>query len=165
MRNFILLLIFFLALPLYARDVYKWINEEGVVIYSDTYVEGAERIRVTDKKSSQASNSSDSDRDGDSGYASLEIVQPENDATVRSNTGSVAVGLNLSPTLGEGHSVKILVDGSELEGEMRSTQFTLNNLNRGTHSLETRIVDAEGNVLISSKLINFHLRKASIDEP
>jgi hypothetical protein len=157
MRNLILLLIFFVSLPLYARDVYKWINGDGVVIYSDTYVEGAERLRVNGSRSAPSST--------DTGYQSLEIVQPANDATVRSNEGTLAVGLALSPALAEGHSVKIVIDGSELEGEMKSTQFSLSNLNRGTHSLVTKVVDADGNVLITSNSITFHLRQASILTP
>jgi hypothetical protein len=157
MRNLVLLLIFFVSLPLYARDVYKWINGDGVVIYSDTYVEGAERLRVNGSRSAPSS--------ADTGYQSLEIVQPANDATVRSNEGTLAVGLALSPALAEGHSVKIVINGTELEGEMKSTQFSLGNLNRGTHSLVTKVVDADGNVLITSDPITFHLRQASILTP
>jgi hypothetical protein len=173
MRNFILFLIFFASLPVCARDVYKSTNTEGEVIYSDTYIDGAERIRVPDEKSPSSTDSGTAGEDaagrtaalGESGYTSFEIVQPENGATIRNNEGTVTVGLDLSPSLSEGHAIKILVDGSELEGEIRATQFSLNNLNRGTHSLVTRIVDADGNDVISSNSITFHLRKASINEP
>jgi FlaG/FlaF family flagellin (archaellin) len=171
MRNLVLILIIFVSLPLYARDVYKSTNDDGVVIYSDTYQEGAERVRVigtkstsspADAKGDQGQGDAQADAQGVEGYQSLEIVQPENDATVRSNEGTVSVSLALTPTLVDGHSVKITVDGKELPGEVRSTQFTLNNLNRGNHTLETRIVDASGNVVIRSNRINFHLRQASI---
>jgi hypothetical protein len=173
MRNFILLLIFFVSLPLYARDVYKWVTEDGSVIYSDTYVEGAERISVSDSKPDSSAAETDEDQaettgepaEGAVSYKSLEIVQPANDATVRSNEGSLAVGLALSPGLAEGHAVKIVIDGTELEGEMKSTQFSIGNLNRGTHSLVTKVVDADGNVLITSNSVTFHLRQASILTP
>ncbi len=174
MRNVIILLIFFVSLPLFARDVYKWTNAEGVVFYSDTYREGAERIRVQDSKSS-SSRPGKEGGEGESAeqaagteaatYESLEIVQPANDATVRSNEGTVAVGLALSPGLAEGHSVKVLIDGNEMPGEVKGTQFSVSNLNRGTHSLETRVVDADGNVMITSNRINFHLRQASVNTP
>jgi hypothetical protein len=166
------LLIFFISLPLYARDVYKWTNSDGEVIYSDTYVEGAERMRVSGGKSSPSSADTGADEtqtgepgEGAAGYQSLEIVQPANDATIRSNEGNLAVGLALSPALAEGHSVKIVIDGTELEGEMKSTQFSLGNLNRGTHSLVTKIVDADGNELITSSPVTFHLRQASVLTP
>lgn len=174
MRIYVLFMVLFTSLPLYAKDVYKWTNEEGVVIYSDTYRDGAERIRVPGGNSSFRAPSDTTDQPqsggegsltGDTGYTSLEIVQPESNATIRNNEGTVAVGLVITPALAEGHSIKIVVDGAELEGEMRGTQFSLNNLNRGSHSLVTRIVDADGNVLLSSSSINFHLRKASILTP
>jgi hypothetical protein len=171
MRKFIPLLILFMSLPAFARDVYKWTNEEGVVIYSDTYQEGAERVRVSDDKtraSRAANQGGDAQSDAEAGpttYESLEIVQPADDATIRSNEGAVAVGISISPALGQGHEVKIIVDGTELEGSMKGTQFTINNLNRGTHSLETQVVDADGNVLISSNRVSFHLRQASINKP
>jgi len=173
MRNVVLLLIFFLSLPAFARDVYKSVNADGVVIYSDTYVEGAERIRVRDSKSTTTAPAEQADQQeqgtaaapGTGGYESLEVVQPENDATIRSNEGNVSVGLAVSPGLAQGHKVKIVVDGNELEGEMPTTQFALSNLNRGTHTLVTRIVDEAGNVLISSNPITFHLRQASILTP
>lgn len=173
MRKFIPLLIFFMALPAFARDVYKWTNEEGVVIYSDIPQEGAERIRV-DTGGRAPGSSADEEGGAQSGpgdeaeavaYESLEITQPADDATVRSNEGTVTVSLSLSPTLVEGHEVKIILDGTELEDGMKGTLFSLNNLNRGTHSLQTRIVDAQGTELISSNSINFHLRQASIIKP
>jgi hypothetical protein len=174
MRIFLPLLIFFLAMPALAKDVYKWTNEEGVVIYSETYREGAERMHVSGDKSSPRSGTEAADEFqeeavegavGDSDYTKLEIVQPENEATVRNNEGTVTVGLVISPTLAEGDSIKIVVDGSELENDLKSAQFSLNNLNRGTHSLVVRVVDKDGNVQITSNSVNFHLRKASVITP
>lgn len=167
MRNTVLFLILFVSLPLFAKDVYKWTNDEGEVVYSGTYREGAERIRVKDETS--GSDTADQDQSGTTagagGYESLEIVVPENNATIRSDEGSVAVGLAISPALAEGHSIKIIVDGTELEGEMKGTQFSLGSLILGSHSLETRVVDANGNVLISSNRVNFQLRKSAITTP
>ena len=173
MRKFVPLLILFLSLPAFARDVYKWTNEEGVVIYSDTYQEGAERVRVSDTKSSAPRGGGNTDaaqteaagEAGPASYESLEIVQPADDATIRSNEGNLAVGISVSPALGPDHAVKIIVDGTPLEGTLKGTQFSLSNLNRGTHSLETQIVDAQGNVLISSNRVSFHLRQNSIIKP
>ncbi len=159
MRKFVPLLIIFMALPAFARDVYKWTNEEGVVIYSDTYQEGAQRVRVSDERVPASRVDEEANA-----YSRFEIVQPANDATIRSD-GSVAISLSLSPALAEGHEVKIVVDGSELEGGMKGTQFTLKGLARGSHSLQTRVVDAEGNVLITSNSINFTLRQEAINEP
>ena len=61
--------------------------------------------------------------------------------------------------------IQIFVDGNKLKGDLTTTQFTLNDLNRGTHSLQVKIVDAQGNTRSTAPSINFHLRKASIIKP
>lgn len=172
MRTLTLLFAFLLAWPLYAKDVYKWTSEEGVILYSDTYRPGAERIHVTGGSTSPQPGVGSSTDEGSQStsatagnYEHFEILSPENDETIRSNEGVVPVGLSLTPTLAPGHSIQILLDGTLLEGSLNSTQFTLNNLNRGTHSLEAKVVDEAGNPVMTAPRINFHLRKASIIQP
>ena len=170
MRSTAFLLFLLISLPLLAKDVYRSTTPDGEVIYSDTYQPGAEQIHIN--TGSEAPTPTNAGAAGDQtaspeagGYQTFEIVQPENDATIRSNEGVVAVSLMLSPGLAEGDAIQIFVDGNKLKGELTSTQFTLNDLNRGTHSLEVKVVDAKGNTLKSAPSINFHLRKASIINP
>ncbi|MCU7850706.1 MAG: DUF4124 domain-containing protein [Candidatus Thiodiazotropha sp. (ex Monitilora ramsayi)] len=170
MRSVVLILILLVSCPLLAKDVYKWTTETGEVVYSDTYRPGAERIRVSGSKSAPSTIAEDAaDQttaavDGET-YQSFEVVQPENDETIRSNEGTVTVGLTLSPALAANHAIHVFVDGTRLEGEMKSTQFSLNGLNRGTHSLNAKVVDNEGNELVATPSVNFHLRKASVIKP
>ncbi|MEN8167166.1 MAG: DUF4124 domain-containing protein [Pseudomonadota bacterium] len=173
MRILILLLVLPLALPCSAKDVYKSTSDDGVVIYSDTYKEGAERIRVQGgkpgrpAKAETATNNRSNTTDSATavGYETFEIAQPANEETIRSNEGTVTVGLNLTPALSSGHLIQIYLNGTKLGSDLTTTQFTLNELNRGTHSLQAKVVDVEGKPQISSETINFHLRKASIIKP
>ncbi len=172
MRIWLFLLLISTLVPCGARDVYRSVSEDGIVIYSDTYLPGSERVSVSDhggavKKQDKPVENPESSvtADSNSQYQSFSIAQPENDETIRSNEGIVSVGLSLSPTLDEGHVIHVYVDGSKLETDITTTQFSLNALNRGTHSLQAKIVDAEGAVLISTAPVNFHLRKAIIKNP
>lgn len=170
MRYILMLLILILSWPLFAKDVYKWTNEDGVVIYSDNYRPDAERVRVPSNKSAWEGTALPENADTETaasggGYEKFAIAQPENDETVRSDEGRVTVGLSISPALAAGHAIQVWVDGSKLEGELKGTQFTLNQLNRGTHTLEARIVDADGQSILSTPRINFHLRKAAVPTP
>ena len=169
MRSIVFLSVVLFSLPLLAKDVYKWTTAEGEVVYSDTYQPGAERIHVTSGSSSpRAADNATGEQAGTAaagGYQTFEIAQPENDETIRSNEGAVTVSLTLSPTLAEGDAIQVFIDGNKLGGDVKSTQFTLNGLNRGTHSLQAKIVDADGNTLNSAPSINFHLRQASIIKP
>jgi hypothetical protein len=171
MRYWFALIILFLSFPGQSREVYKWTSEDGVIQYSDTYISGAERVtlsegkgRVKPQESSQLEEKNQPPGDAN-GYELFEITQPENDETIRSNEGVVTVGLSLSPALQPEHTIHIYIDGAKLDSDLRMTQFTLKDLNRGTHTLEARVVDASGNQQISTKPINFHLRKATILQP
>ncbi len=169
MRIFIFLSLLSMLLPCGARDVYKSISEDGIVIYSDTYKPGAELVSVTEghnsvktkSRSNQEAPLTESEKGAE--YQDFSVAQPENDATIRSNEGTVTVGLSLSPSLATGHVIHVYVDGSRLDADMTTTQFSLNALNRGTHTLQAKIVDAEGTVQIATESISFHLRKASIN--
>ena len=170
MRYWFALIILFLSSPGQSRDVYKWTSEDGVVLYSDTYIAGAERVTLSDGKGGgvklQESHPLEESQPGDAnGYELFEISQPENDETIRNNEGVVTVGLSLSPALQPGHNIHIYIDGNKLDNDLSVTQFTLKGLNRGTHALEARIVDASGNPQMSTKPISFHLRKATILKP
>ncbi|MCU7921295.1 MAG: DUF4124 domain-containing protein, partial [Candidatus Thiodiazotropha sp. (ex Dulcina madagascariensis)] len=159
MRIGTLLLLLLTALPLLARDVYKWISEDGEVIYTERYHPDAERIKVTDKKKSSAVSLTDESESAAAAageYASFEIVQPANDETVRNADGSVPVGLSLSPALASGHIIHLYVDGAKLDSDITRTQLILQQLSRGTHTLQAKIVDSQGEPLKDSNSVTFH---------
>ncbi|MCU7920097.1 MAG: DUF4124 domain-containing protein [Candidatus Thiodiazotropha sp. (ex Epidulcina cf. delphinae)] len=166
MRIGTLLLLLLTALPLLARDVYKWISEDGEVIYTERYHPDAERIKVTDKKKSSAVSLTDESESAAAGeYASFEIVQPANDETVRNADGSVPVGLSLSPALASGHIIHLYVDGAKLDSDITRTQLILQQLSRGTHTLQAKIVDSQGEPLKDSNSVTFHIRQAAVSTP
>ncbi|MCU7925709.1 MAG: DUF4124 domain-containing protein [Candidatus Thiodiazotropha sp. (ex Dulcina madagascariensis)] len=168
MRIGTLLLLLLTALPLLARDVYKWISEDGEVIYTERYHPDAERIKVTDKKKSSAVSLTDESESAAAAageYASFEIVQPANDETVRNADGSVPVGLSLSPALASGHIIHLYVDGAKLDSDITRTQLILQQLSRGTHTLQAKIVDSQGEPLKDSNSVTFHIRQAAVSPP
>ncbi len=172
MRILISVLLAVLTLPVAAKDVYKWTSPDGVIYYSDQFREGAEKVWIPGQSSDRSNDGEKRDPSkaanlpDESGYAVFEIAEPENDATIRNNEGTVGVGLSLSPVLLSGDAIQVFVDGNRIEGDIgAATQFTLNDLSLGTHTLEARILDETGKRLISTPTINFHLRKASVTAP
>lgn len=172
MRTWIFFLAFIIALPCVARDVYKWKSEDGVIIYSDTYQNGAERVSISPGKAHQTEtnnvveSTTNEQPDTVSGvYQAFEIAQPQNDLSIRSDEGTVNVGLSLSPMLQAGHIIQVYLDGTKFDTDLTTTQFSLNGLNRGTHTLQAKVVDAKGNPQISTQSISFQLRKAAVDNP
>jgi hypothetical protein len=173
MRSTLFLLLILLSLPLLAKDVYKWTTPEGDVVYSDSYQQGAEKVHVNRDSRTPApadvnANAATDEQAGSAAggdYQTFEIAQPKNDETIRSDEGVVSVSLLLSPTLAAGDAIQVFVDGNKLGEDVKSAQFTLNGMNRGTHTLQAKIVSADGNILKSAPGINFHIRQASIIKP
>ncbi len=172
MRIVLFVLLLTILLPCGARDVYRSVSEDGIVIYSDTYRPGAERVSVSDQGHAAVKQQAAQDTpreayqtESNAQYQIFAIEQPENDETIRSNEGNVSVGLALSPSLAAGHVIQVFLDNAQLGSDLTTTQFSLTSLNRGTHSLQAKIIDAEGAELMATDPISFHLRKASIKRP
>jgi hypothetical protein len=153
--RFLIPLLLSAALPLQA-GVYKWYSNDGTVHYSDVPHSGAvEMVLPTDLPVLQ-----DDGVQGD--YSQFEIETPVNDATLRDTKGHVSVVLIISPALQEGHSIRYFVDGKALTADFKTSQISLQNVTKGSHSLMAQVIDGSGNTIRSSSTIRFHLRKAAL---
>lgn len=151
--------------------VYKWVDPDGTVHYSDKPQPGAEEVRVpppqtytptpytpiTPRPEATAAPAE---------YTSLSIASPAPDANIWDNTGAIPISFSIEPALdsGRGHQLVVLIDGKTLP-PTKSTSTTLENIERGSHTLQGQVVDAAGNVLISSPAITVHLHRQSVFGP
>jgi hypothetical protein len=88
------------------------------------------------------------------------IVQPATDETVHDNLGNVAVQVAVSPSLGAGATIALLLDGQPA-AQAATTAFALSGVERGTHTLAAQVVDANGATLAASQPVTFHMWQAS----
>lgn len=167
-----LILFFALSLclsPLSAK-VYKWVDEEGNIQYGDRPVEGAETVKVPKSNSFTPPPLPEEEEPGagtgatDGSYTTFSIAEPENNATIRSNEGKVAISFFIEPTLQEGDAIVLYIDGQKMKGKNTSTRLSITNLERGTHTLRADILSAEGVKRASTKPVVFQLRKEAIAE-
>jgi len=161
-----------------AAGVYRWVDNDGQIHYSDHPTKGSESVELRESSVytprelpdiGQDEDTTDTDEEGlegeESVYESLRVVVPENNETVRSNEGQVRVSIELQPGLLEGHKIRLYLDGSKASGELPTTQVTLQNVERGTHSLAVAVVDATDRELIRSQTTNFHLQRLAVLKP
>ena len=162
-----------------AASVYRWVDNDGQIHYSDRQTNGSESVELRESSVytplelpdiSQDEEAADTDEEEglegeESGYESLRVVVPENDESVRSNEGQVRVSIELQPGLAEGHKIRLYLDGSKASGELPTTQVTLQNVERGTHSLAVAVVDATDRELIRSPATTFHLKRLAVLKP
>jgi hypothetical protein len=138
-------------------QVYKWVDSDGKVHYSDRPVAGAETIGVPARKARPPKDNPRAGQASPGPYAQFEIVAPVDNVTVRDPDGNVQVGLVLEPGLMDGHRLQILTDGAPAGGEIPGTQLRISGLALGSHQLQAQILDAGGTPIASSSVVHFHL--------
>lgn len=171
MRKIMLLVLLGLLPALATSGVYKWIDPDGTVHYSDTPKPGAEEVYVPPPQTYTPAplppgTPLQETPEPAAEYTQFAIATPEPDESIWDNTGAIPVSFSLTPDLKteQGHKLVVMIDGKAQE-PVQSTSTTLENVERGSHSLQGQIINAAGKVLISSPTITVHLHRQSVLGP
>jgi hypothetical protein len=154
-----------------AQEAYRWVDEDGVVHYSDRPRDGAEAIVLpapnvanTRRVPSAAAQSEDEDESAEepesSGYTSIEIVSPKPEETLWNIEGVLNVSVALQPALQEGHQVRAYFDG-EMQ-PVSGTNFQLQEVWRGVHNIQVEVVDATGKVMTRTRPNRFYVQQNTV---
>jgi hypothetical protein len=82
------------------------------------------------------------------------------------NVGTaVYVQVELDPALQPGHRLDMFVDGELRKLNSTSTGFTLEDVYRGTHTIQAVIVDQSGTEVLRSLATTFMVQQSSIQNP
>ena len=160
-----------LFLPLLCQadaTLYKWKDAQGTVHFSDQPQPGAEKMEVRDIQTVPAikgppAGLPDAKKPASPTKYDVAIVSPANDATLHDNTGDISVRIQVTPPLRAdlGHKIQLWVDGAPHGEPGATTQFTLNNIDRGTHNLKVSVLDNNGGTLASASSV-FYLHRHSV---
>ena len=168
MRKLFVLPVLALLPALAVAGVYKWVDDNGTVHYSDTPQPGSEEVHVPPPQTYSPAplpsfTPTPEPQDAPAQYSRLDMTAPAQDANIWENTGSIAVSFVMEPPLktARGHQLQVLVDG-EVRSTAKGSDVTIENIERGSHSLQGRIVDAAGEVLISSTAVTVHVHRQSV---
>ena len=171
MNRFAVLLIL-LAASVQA-DVYKSVNENGEIIYSDQPSPNSQRMKLPELPTYKAppvpgfSSPQNTAPAVVNPYKSVKILEPENNATIRDNQGIVRVQVALDPPLmtKDGHKIQFYLNGEPHGMPVGTTSISFSNLDRGTYTLSTSVVNTDGVALMSSAPVEFHLHRESLLNP
>ncbi len=169
MKGIIFLLLNFLLITFVsAETVYKTRDAEGNIIFSDVQSEGAEKIEIQDAQTINIPKPKNFDNrpttklsPQEKIYTQLKIINPENDATIRSNEGKVDIRIEIEPALDSKHKLVVSMDGSEVASG-KSLQVPLSGLDRGTHTITAVVKNEKDKVIKQSNTLVFHLHKQSV---
>jgi len=157
-----------------AATVYKWVDENGVVHYSDQPHENAQKVELKAPQTYSAQkvpatapgrSQPPPPKTATNVYQSCVISEPTNDQ-VFMNTSSVDAGVNVSPPVRPGDTAVVTMDGQRVPGvPANGGQFTISPVDRGTHSIQVVVQDAEGKSVCQSASVTFHVHQPSLQAP
>jgi hypothetical protein len=153
-----------------AATVYKWVDENGVVHYSDQPHENAEKVTIAAPQTYSAqrgygASATSAAAKKANPYTSCTVAQPANDETFQ-NTDSVSVAAQSSPPPYGGDQMVLLLDGAKVPNFPTSGgSVTINPIDRGQHSLQAVVQDASGKPVCQSASVSFTVLQASLNNP
>jgi Domain of unknown function (DUF4124) len=155
-----------------AATVYRWVDDDGIVHYSDQPHPNAEKLQVhaaqTYKPSAQESAAmaaGGASSAAQAPYRGCAIVQPQDDQSF-ANVDSLTVVVQTDPALHTGDKVFVTVDGQALNGGAPTgAQFVLSPVDRGTHTAQAQVKDSGGALQCQTPPVTFHVTQVSLLNP
>ncbi len=164
----VLFLALSLSAPVYATSakVYVWRDENGVLVFSDSPKPGAEEVTLKPESAvipSMNVETSLLDIKPKALENDFQVVinQPQNNATIRDNTGSVYVSGGIQPVFARGHTIQLYLDGKPYGEPQENSIYSLRDIDRGEHQIKMELRDTEGKVIATSKITTFYMHRAS----
>lgn len=164
----LLLLLISLAV---SADVYRSVDKQGNVIFSDTSTDNAEKIELQESYTYTPPVIIDLADDEPSvplieiavpNYT-VAIMSPSQNETIRENAGNIIISSTVIPALNTERGDRLIFS---LDGQLKSeaqdtTSYTFTNVDRGSHIAVVSVVDKTGKVIKASKSTLFHLQRVS----
>lgn len=159
------------------RTVYKWVDKNGKVHFSDTPRADAKPIVIRDAQAVDATvpqagrellkpkeKPAEANLPEKFQYQKLIVTSPQPDQALWSNDGIVDVKLTLQPALRGSDYLKVSLDGEVVKARQGSTSFQLSEVIRGTHELKIDVFDKHDRLLFTESA-TFHVHKQSAKGP
>ena len=123
-----------------ATTLYRWVDAQGVVHYSDTPHEGAQVIQIS----------------GAQTYHGTSAAPAEPGVTAAQQPGKKPEPYD---------SCAITVDGRQLQGAEGVQSFVIPEPERGDHSISAQVRSPEGVMLCNAPPVTFSVTKPSVNSP
>jgi hypothetical protein len=160
-----------IAVSVQAAVVYKWVDADGVVHFSDQAEPGAEKIYTAGATHSGTlgakvpTTNSPAKRLGALNFTQFAITSPQAEQTFFGDE-VVGVHLELEPALGPNQVVTWHLNGQDLTDQPpATTSFKLPRLDRGTYAIAATVTDQSSGESQSTESISFYVRQPSALSP
>jgi hypothetical protein len=149
--------------------VYKWVDAQGVVHYSDQphpnaqklEVRGAQTFSALPAPTPSATPAAEPTQQSAAAYQGCAIAEPADQQSLMNVFQATAV-VQASPQLRPGDGVRLFVDGKQIAGSGTSFTFPVD---RGQHSVQAVIEDSTGQIVCETSTVTFFVHQASVRNP
>jgi len=161
MKNILLISFLMVSLLVFnfaSAALYKGVDAEGKVIYSDTPFQDAEKFSppplsvVGAAKKKVEKTDKVEEKPAPFKYLSFDIVTPKSNETLR-NEFNVAVTLKIKPRLNtaENHTITMMVNGKPVIKNSQNLSFKVGRLDRGANELQALIKNQSGKTVARTR--------------
>jgi hypothetical protein len=171
--SLVILLGSLLAASASQATTYVRIEKDGSKTYSDRPLPGGHPVDIEPAQTYSAPASTPSlDRSrSPEQQAALDAARfqyacslsPRSDETFQ-NPESVTISVQLTPPLRPGDRVDLSMDGTKLDNSANPTSVTVQNPDRGSHTVSVRIVDGSEKTVCSLSSA-FHVQRVGLNSP
>lgn len=173
MKNLALFILLMICISCSYSQIYKWVDSQGVVHFTDKPHDGAQEIKIPEAQTYVPPNNSENGKDEKPNeevekpaeeieYTSLEILQPENEATIRNNQGFMVVAVDVKPALSGDDKIQLLIDGQPIGKPQITLVFQISGIFRGAHKIAVQIVKPDGTVIKTSDTIEIFMQRPRV---
>jgi hypothetical protein len=158
-----------------AAAVYKTVDKQGNIIYTDTPPAATAVNEVTLPPINPISSPTDpapaalppvppesSDADpvtAFTGYSFIALASPVDGTLVHFDESNLLAQLVLTPGLEADHLVQFYVDGSAYGSAIPSLSLSISGLERGSHRISARVLSSRGAVLAIAAPVTVHVQR------
>ncbi|NIY83395.1 DUF4124 domain-containing protein [Vibrio hepatarius] len=169
-----LVFLFVLQAPVaIAQTVYSWVDDNGVVHFSDNPTNGkVKAIQLPDHEQPapppkfdapqavEADENKNNDAKAESvGPLVVDIISPQHDQALRSNAGMITIQAEVNRKLAIGETLQLVMDNKRYGAPTNQPLWELKNIDRGSHSFVVQAIK-DGKLIASSNPITVHLQRA-----
>lgn len=151
-------------------QVYKSVDDKGRIIFTDKPPKDrpSESFKVPATNSAPATQKTDTStasanqpESAEIEYTRFVIANPADNQALDYDITALDVSVIVEPVLQEDHKVHFFIDGQSYGKPSVVLERHLTDLTRGAHTVEARLRDKNGKMLMSTGLVRFYVRRSS----
>jgi hypothetical protein len=170
MRKWLILLSALFGTTASSAPAWTWVDADGTVHFSDRPEPGARQVELAGAQGFgspgpvRSASRATSPTDQAAPYQ-VDIVSPADQETLWNIATVLNVQVRFQPALQPGHRYDLAFDGQRRNVNTSNPRVALQDVFRGTHTLQVVVIDAAGTELMRSANRTFFVQQTSVQNP